>query len=763
MPSISRIKQLCSNAVTVLDEDGIYAFIDRVKVRTSRFHVSARKADAEAVDPLDVFTDVLFVNGCAYSVPHPIRYRVDHQIEQLVAHGVSARKVEAWDVNDDWARTAHVFVIFRCPYSEEIGRFITLAKSLGKTVLYDIDDLVIDTKYTDLIPFLSTFTEEQKRGYDDGVRAMQKAMLMCDGVITTTEGMANELKNYLPKVCINRNVASEEMLNFCNKAVRERDVFPNVSVDAVTKRERRAWKKAHEPRDGRLRIGYFSGSITHNDDFELVLPALARVMQERPEVTLCIVGELTIPDALSGMADRVEAFPFCDWRRLPKLISKVDINIAPLADSVFNRAKSENKWVEASLVKVPTVASNVGAFASEIVDGETGILCSTTEQWHDALINLIDDATRRRALAEKAYEECSAHRTTLNAGLSLVNFINDVIPSNIAFAVPSLNISGGNIVTLRHAAILQRRGIDVTIIDGMGEDRWVEVQGCRIPVINRRVLPAAIDGCPIDGTFQRLVATFWETAQFVERYRKADRRLYFVQSYEPGFYHPLDWHRVAASATYSSGLEVFTMSPWCQKWLKRDYNVSARCVKNGMDVERYSVKERDYSGKVRILIEGDCKVDYKNVDEAFRIVDKLDPKKYEVWYLSYNGEPKSFYRVDRFLHAIPSEEVHSVYEDCHILLKTSLLESFSYPPLEMMATGGIAVAISNPGNAEYLVNGENCLLINHGEEGKAAAVIESLVEDEALRDRLISGGIKTAQSRDWSRFEDEIASVYLGE
>ena len=99
---------------------------------------------------------------------------------------------------------------------------------------------------------------------------------------------------------------------------------------------------------------------------------------------------------------------------------------------MFNRAKSENKWVEASLVKVPTVASNVGAFASEVVDGETGILCSTTEQWYDALINLMDDATRRRVLAEKAYEECSAHRTTLNSGMSLVNFIHDVMPSNIA-------------------------------------------------------------------------------------------------------------------------------------------------------------------------------------------------------------------------------------------------------------------------------------------------------------------------------------------
>ena len=46
---------------------------------------------------MDVFIDVVFVNGCAYSVPHPIHYRVDHQIKQLITHGVSARKVETWD------------------------------------------------------------------------------------------------------------------------------------------------------------------------------------------------------------------------------------------------------------------------------------------------------------------------------------------------------------------------------------------------------------------------------------------------------------------------------------------------------------------------------------------------------------------------------------------------------------------------------------------------------------------------------------------
>ena len=61
-----------------------------------------------------------------------------------------------------------------------------------------------------------------------------------------------------------------------------------------------------------------------------------------------------------------------DWDKLPALISEVDINLAPLVDSIFNRAKSEIKWIEAALVKVPTVASKIGAFSDMVIDGETG-------------------------------------------------------------------------------------------------------------------------------------------------------------------------------------------------------------------------------------------------------------------------------------------------------------------------------------------------------------------------------------------------------
>ena len=60
-----------------------------------------------------------------------------------------------------------------------------------------------------------------------------------------------------------------------------------------------------------------------------------------------------------------------------------------------------------------------------------------------------------------------------------------------------------------------------------------------------------------------------------------------------------------------------------------------------------------------------------------------------------------------------------------ILLKTSLLESFSYPPIEMMATGGYVVALLNDGNKEYLEDGNNCLIYPNGDIDKAVHCIES--------------------------------------
>ena len=128
--------------------------------------------------------------------------------------------------------------------------------------------------------------------------------------------------------------------------------------------------------------------------------------------------------------------------------------------------------------------------------------------------------------------------------------------------------------------------------------------------------------------------------------------------------------------------------------------------------------------------------------------------------MSNKGKPKSWYRVNKFLRGVPFEKVSEVYSQCDILLKTSILESFSYPPLEMMATGRFNVVLPNDGNVEYLKDEYNCLFYKIGNIDSAVKAIERLMSDKDLQERLYINGLDTAKKRDWSIHKEQILSLY---
>ena len=720
------IRELTAKTLHTLKEEGIISVGRKAK---SYVH-TARTVGRDAKDR--VYKDVLFINGCDESVPHPARYRVTHQREQLAANNISTGEVYYVNLQLDQVRYYRTFVFFRCPYTDMIGEFIKLAKKLNKKVLFDIDDLVVDTKYTDTIKYLDSMSKEERALYDDGVMRMGRTLKLCDAAITTTERLAEELGHYVPEVFINRNTASEEMCALSKEALKNKT-----------------------RKDDHVGIGYFSGSLTHNDDFELVLPALTKVMEKYPQVQLHVVGELDLPETLQQYKARVVSHPFVDWKKLPSLIAEVDINLAPLEQSIFNEAKSENKWVEAALVKVPTVASNVGAFQRMIVSGKTGILCDTEEEWVEQLSRLVEDKKERDRIAENAHRYCTKKCVTVYTGFPLVKFIKKYTTPNIAFILPSLNISGGIMVALWHAVMLQDAGMDVTLFNVDNSIQWCTFKEHQIPVMSQ-------DLRLVEGRIDKAVATMWTTVAFLENYQNIEKRYYLVQNFETDFYEPGVPLRVFANQSYipKVPIQYLTISKWCEDWLRDDYEQIARYAPNGIEKANFLHHKREMNGKIRILIEGDCGVEYKNVDESFKITNELDKEKYEIWYMSYNAEPKDWYRVDKFLHKVPFDQVADVYNQCDILLKTSYLESFSYPPLEMMATGGYAVVVPNDGNKEYLVDGENCLLYPLGKIEKGIAAIERICTDKGLQEHLYECGIKTAQSRDWESIRKEIVALY---
>lgn len=703
------------------------------------------------------YLDVLFINGCF--LPHPHRYRVSHQREQLVAGGILSDEIFYEDVSLKLIKNYRIFIFYRCPITDTIRDFIKIAKQHNKAVIFDVDDLVIDTKYTDSVKYLQTLSAEEKANYDSGVNRMRETLCMCDSAITTTERLANELKNYVPEVYINRNTASNRMVELSNEVIHNRDILPFKDINlAKNKKEKVAIISAQKKISdlSKVKIGYFSGSITHNDDFIMILPIITKVMKENSEVELHVVGELDIPIELEPFKERVIANPFVDWERLPKLIGSVDINIAPIEQSIFNEAKSENKWVEASLVKVVTVASNVGAMKKMISHGQTGFLCSNNEEWYEVLTKLISNAEYRKQVAENAYKYAYKNCITAYTSYKFTKYIRSKMKPNIAFILPSVQVSGGVLVVLKHCLILKDAGFDVLIINEGFENKNLKFNGEEILCFSRHEVS-------IHGNFDKCVATLWSTTDFLLMYPHIKEKYYLVQGFETDFAKDGNHFKLKANSTYCDNHDIkyLTISKWCESWLKSDYEKISRFAPNGIDLSRFARVDRDFNmNKIKILVEGNCDDDYKNVDESFKIIDKLDKNKFEVWYMSSQGRPKNFYYIDKFLHKVPYDKVPDVYSQCHILIKSSFLESFSYPPLEMMATGGISIVAPNEGNIEYLVHEKNCLLYEQSNIDMAVELINKVCEDKALRETLIKNGLETAKSRDWESIKQEILDLY---
>lgn len=322
---------------------------------------------------------ILLIDGVENIIPQCTRYRVLNKAEQLRKHGFAVKVVNLSDFQLSMAQNASRIIIYRSPISPELLRLCHLAKEYGKPVFFDIDDLVFDTVYTDQLSYTQGLNSVEKGNYDAGVRNYGYMLENCDGAITSTNQLQEELYKYQSKVLLNRNLASDDLIAISSQYIKDYSQTSDI-----------------------VKIGYFSGSISHNENFELIKPAIKQLLTKYSNVQLHIVGILDIPQDMKPFENQIVTHDYVDWDKLPALISEVDINLAPLVDSIFNRAKSEIKWIEAALVKVPTVASKIGAFSDVVIDGETGLL-ATDDQWFDKLEALVLSPDLRQKLAESAY------------------------------------------------------------------------------------------------------------------------------------------------------------------------------------------------------------------------------------------------------------------------------------------------------------------------------------------------------------------------
>ena len=184
--------------------------------------------------------------------------------------------------------------------------------------------------------------------------------------------------------------------------------------------------KVEEP--SKVIIGYASGTATHNRDFAVAKPALIKTLQKYSHVELWLVGPIDPGDNWGNLAGRIRHDKLVSWRSLPSLLCQFDINIAPLvADNPFSQSKSEIKYMEAGLVRVPTVASPISAFRYAIQSGENGWLAESNQDWETRLSELVEDSGFRKQMGAQAYQDVIARYHPQVRSRELISTISQIL------------------------------------------------------------------------------------------------------------------------------------------------------------------------------------------------------------------------------------------------------------------------------------------------------------------------------------------------
>lgn len=272
-------------------------------------------------------------------------------------------------------------------WDKKIKKLSLIAKQNKVPLLFDLDDLVFDKKYVMVV--VNTIGETHN--FDFWVPyfdRIQKTAEQVDGFLVTNDFLGEKIgASFLKPYRVIRNSLNDAQIAASNAYLGFKR-YPGEGKKFV--------------------IGYFSGSPTHVNDLAVALPEVLEFLGKHRDAVLRVVGLMEF----DGRAEKylsngqIEFLPPVDFRKLQRLMTEVDVNIAPLVINDFTNCKSELKFFEAAAVETTTIASPTYTFKHAIRDGENGYLARPGE-WYDKLEYLYQhpEINRKVAMAAKKYAQ----------------------------------------------------------------------------------------------------------------------------------------------------------------------------------------------------------------------------------------------------------------------------------------------------------------------------------------------------------------------
>jgi glycosyltransferase involved in cell wall biosynthesis len=240
-------------------------------------------------------------------------------------------------------------------------KYATLKELTNSKFILDLDD---DIDHYD--PSHPEFEQLEERKH------MRVRMVeMADHIIVSTQQIKDSIKHLNSKITVIPNAIDPEIWNVKKKRKKK----------------------------GTIKIGWMS-SGSHFVDSPIIEDIMVEICQEYPHVEFHIAG--MIHNETKGYHWYHHKGTY-GYKPFPQFYADlgIDIAIAPLKDIHFNRCKSNIKYLEASMLEIPMVASDVDPYRC-IQHGKTGYLASTSGQFKKYLIWLIENEEKRKEMGKAA-------------------------------------------------------------------------------------------------------------------------------------------------------------------------------------------------------------------------------------------------------------------------------------------------------------------------------------------------------------------------
>ncbi|WP_283151034.1 glycosyltransferase [Silvimonas soli] len=394
--ALSRVKGLCHAVVDSLRHVGLI----HTCLRAARFLRTRGLSGVLRYQPIlvslglprslpPVNRDAIESLGCRVliiaetSIPQCTKYRVTQKQQMVGGLGYPCTVLSWTDLQACTAalQTHSIIIFYRVPAYPQCIQLVEEARRLRARIYWEVDDLIFNEEKYSLNSNLKELSEDMVRQLLEGARLYREMLIACGAGIASTEGIAQEMREIgIKDVWVINNALDRETLD---------------AVDALLTQGK--------PRnDSVVRIGYGSGTKTHDADFRCAANAIIQILRANPQVRLRIVGELNLPAEFVEFVDQIERFPLAAYSDYLRLLSECDISIAPLEPSIFNDAKSNIKFLEAGVLSLPSVCSPRSAFRDVVLDGANGYLADNQEEWRLALQNLVTNPELRSKIGAAA-------------------------------------------------------------------------------------------------------------------------------------------------------------------------------------------------------------------------------------------------------------------------------------------------------------------------------------------------------------------------